>query len=152
MRRFRVSVPADEFRRQLSGAAAVPVPERPPKVRAARPRAEDTRQVAPRSGLLRQVKGGQCWLCGRNVNRKERRHGHPGAPSVDHVIPLSRGGTHRQSNLRLAHVFCNQTKGNQEPIVDDDVRRTMATAFEAAVERFQALHSTAKGSSPRTSP
>lgn len=44
-----------------------------------------------------------CWLCGEI-----------GADSVDHVIPISRGGTNDWSNLRPAHLSCNIRKHNHE--------------------------------------
>ena len=43
-----------------------------------------------------------CHLCGI-----------PGADSLDHVIPLSRGGTNEMSNLRPAHLACNIAKHNR---------------------------------------
>ncbi|NBW15562.1 MAG: HNH endonuclease, partial [Caulobacteraceae bacterium] len=44
-----------------------------------------------------QRDGGICWLCKRN-----------GADSVDHVIPLSKGGDPLDpANLRAAHLKCN---------------------------------------------
>lgn len=33
-----------------------------------------------------------CWMCGR-----------PGADTVDHLVPLSQGGSNHPSNLRPAH-------------------------------------------------
>lgn len=33
--------------------------------------------------------------------------------TVDHKIPLSRGGSNRMDNLQLAHEECNQQKGNR---------------------------------------
>ena len=32
-------------------------------------------------------------------------------PSIDHVIPLSKGGTHSWDNVKLAHFSCNSAKG-----------------------------------------
>lgn len=32
------------------------------------------------------------------------------SPSIDHVIPLSRGGTHSMSNVQSAHLGCNSRK------------------------------------------
>jgi 5-methylcytosine-specific restriction endonuclease McrA len=44
--------------------------------------------------------------------------GNPGADSVDHVIPLARGGTEHAHNLAPAHhdvpPFCNRVKGARE--------------------------------------
>lgn len=45
--------------------------------------------------------GDRCWLCGEY-----------GANSVDHVIPLAWGGTDDVTNLRPAHLTCNQRRGN----------------------------------------
>ena len=33
-------------------------------------------------------------------------------PSIDHIIPLSKGGLHRWDNVQLAHRSCNRMKGN----------------------------------------
>jgi 5-methylcytosine-specific restriction endonuclease McrA len=45
-----------------------------------------------------------CWLCG-----------HPGANSVDHVVPLSKGGARLDpANLRPAHMICNSRRGNKQ--------------------------------------
>lgn len=37
----------------------------------------------------------------------------PMSPSLDHVIPLSKGGMHDPSNVQLAHLHCNITKNNR---------------------------------------
>jgi 5-methylcytosine-specific restriction endonuclease McrA len=33
--------------------------------------------------------------------------------TVDHIIPLSKGGAHAVANLQLAHLACNIRKGNR---------------------------------------
>ena len=38
-------------------------------------------------------------------------------PSVDHVIPLAKGGLHEWSNVRLAHRICNSLKSDRIPLV-----------------------------------
>jgi 5-methylcytosine-specific restriction endonuclease McrA len=44
-----------------------------------------------------------CWLCGK-----------PGADSIDHVVPVAKGGSDAISNLRPAHLWpCNQRKGSR---------------------------------------
>ena len=45
-----------------------------------------------------QMFGGRCWLCGGE------------AIAVDHVKPISKGGSHYPSNLRPACMSCNSSK------------------------------------------
>lgn len=56
--------------------------------------------------------GWRCGICERPVDTKERWPA-PGSPSLDHVVPLSKGGAHDPSNVRLAHVRCNSARGNR---------------------------------------
>ncbi|MGW6872901.1 HNH endonuclease [Streptomyces xanthophaeus] len=55
----------------------------------------------------------RCHLCGSEVLKKAADGYHPSNPTVDHVVPLSRGGDHVMANLRTAHALCNSTKGNR---------------------------------------
>lgn len=48
-----------------------------------------------------------CFYCGGQTLKKNRH--------VDHVIPLSRGGTHSVSNLAIACADCNLRKGTKTP-------------------------------------
>jgi 5-methylcytosine-specific restriction endonuclease McrA len=41
----------------------------------------------------------------------------PFAPSLDHVIPLARGGTHELNNVQLAHVICNSIKSDRLTLI-----------------------------------
>lgn len=50
-----------------------------------------------------------CGLCGTRVP-PGARHPDPRAPSLDHIVPLSRGGTNEASNLQLTHLICNLQK------------------------------------------
>ena len=36
------------------------------------------------------------------------------SPSVDHIVPLSRGGAHAMSNVQSAHLGCNSSKGDKD--------------------------------------
>jgi 5-methylcytosine-specific restriction endonuclease McrA len=58
-----------------------------------------------------QRDGWTCRLCGAPVDRTLRSP-HPLAPSLDHIVPLSAGGTHEPANVQLAHVVCNVAKGS----------------------------------------
>lgn len=52
----------------------------------------------------------KCQLCGKKV-KMDKRTPHPLSPTVDHIVPLSEGGTNERSNLQLAHFWCNSKKG-----------------------------------------
>jgi 5-methylcytosine-specific restriction endonuclease McrA len=39
------------------------------------------------------------------------------SPSLDHRVPISKGGAHDPSNVFLAHLGCNSSKGNREAAV-----------------------------------
>ena len=54
----------------------------------------------------------KCGICGLRVNTK-LKHPHPYSPSLDHIVPLSRGGTHTKDNVQLAHLRCNLSKGSK---------------------------------------
>ena len=38
----------------------------------------------------------------------------PMSASLDHIVPLSRGGTHTLDNVQLAHLACNERKHNSK--------------------------------------
>ena len=57
-----------------------------------------------------------CWLCQRSIPR-DLRAPHPMSPTVDHVLPQSRGGGHEVWNLRAAHFLCNSLRGNRSPAI-----------------------------------
>lgn len=53
-----------------------------------------------------------CWLCNQLVD-KTLPAGHPMAPELDEVIPVSKGGSpYERTNVRLAHRLHNQQRGN----------------------------------------
>ena len=54
-----------------------------------------------------------CALCGGLCNWKDVRQGYcgPTYPSIDHIIPMSKGGEHSWNNVQVAHRLCNSSKG-----------------------------------------
>ena len=52
--------------------------------------------------------GKRCGICGKKI--KSFRDA-----TVDHIIPLNRGGKNTIMNYQLAHEFCNIEKGNLMP-------------------------------------
>lgn len=58
---------------------------------------------------IRERDGNRCHLCRDKVSAKP--YPHPLSASLDHVVPLSRGGIHDPDNVKLAHLRCNVEKG-----------------------------------------
>ena len=52
-----------------------------------------------------------CYICGSATPKRLRGTKEPNAPEVDHVIPLARGGTHTEANVRCICRECNIRKG-----------------------------------------
>ena len=63
--------------------------------------------------------GGICYICKkktdkrRSFHRNEKRGDMRNYPSINHVIPISRGGSHTWDNVRLACRSCNSKKGGR---------------------------------------
>ena len=77
-------------------------------LRSARGRRRRRRAVFERDGWT-------CGICGRDVD-PTLSHPHPMSASVDHILPLSLGGTDDRDNLQCSHLLCNITKGNRVEI------------------------------------
>jgi len=52
---------------------------------------------------LRAKQNSICALCGLQMDKE----------SIDHIVPLSKGGTNFISNIQLAHLTCNKRKGSK---------------------------------------
>lgn len=63
----------------------------------------DRREVYVRDGYV-------CGVCLELVN-PELQFPHPLSASLDHVIPISKGGPHLYWNVQTAHLWCNLMKG-----------------------------------------
>lgn len=53
-----------------------------------------------------------CHICGEMVDPL-LAFPNPSSPSLDHSIPLARGGAHTASNVHLAHLGCNAKRGSR---------------------------------------
>lgn len=51
-----------------------------------------------------------CQLCGNRV-RMDLVYPDPMSPSIDHIVPISDGGSDLRVNVQLAHLVCNLRKG-----------------------------------------
>lgn len=94
-------------------------------------------------GCRSLVAKGRCPKCQRELDRKQNRDrgtanergynysyqqvrklvladgichicGEPGADTVDHLVPVSMGGTNELENLAPAHAYCNSSRGNKD--------------------------------------
>ena len=50
-----------------------------------------------------------CGICGRKIN-KRLKWPHPRSKSLDHIVPLSKGGNDAPGNVQAAHLRCNLGK------------------------------------------
>jgi 5-methylcytosine-specific restriction endonuclease McrA len=82
--------------------------------------AETDRQRAKRWGVayetIIRVKvferdGWRCQLCRKAVNRN-LSYPNPMSASLDHIVPISLGGSHLYLNVQCAHLRCNLAKGS----------------------------------------
>jgi 5-methylcytosine-specific restriction endonuclease McrA len=66
------------------------------------PGSYDTRDI----GIMLRNQKGRCWWCGKAMEDKY---------TIDHRIPLVRGGSNEPTNLILACASCNKSKGMKVP-------------------------------------
>jgi len=65
-----------------------------------------TKRLIERDGL-------RCAICGEMCDQNDHRWSEwfgPLYPTLDHIIPLSKGGSHAWDNVQVAHAICNATK------------------------------------------
>jgi len=56
---------------------------------------------------------GICHTCGKAIDL-DLPGTHPNGPTLDHIIPVSRGGSPTDPrNLTIAHRLCNETRGSK---------------------------------------
>lgn len=56
--------------------------------------------------------GWQCYICGCSTPKELRGTYENNAPEIDHIIPLSKGGSHTKDNVRCCCRACNLAKTN----------------------------------------
>lgn len=61
-----------------------------------------------------------CWICKKKCMPMGRDRGR--RPSIDHVIPLSNGGTDTYDNSRIACIDCNRRRSNRVQMTLDFLR------------------------------
>lgn len=64
-----------------------------------------------------------CGICGLPVD-KSLKYPDPMCATVDHIIPVDKGGTNELSNLQLAHHYCNRQKSDKLYGIDVQTNQT----------------------------
>lgn len=57
--------------------------------------------------------GWTCGICALPVDPADK-FPEPSSATLDHIVPVSRGGAHTLANVQTAHFYCNTAKGNRE--------------------------------------
>ena len=60
-----------------------------------------------------------CALCNKVIDKNNKHYRHNTnlqGPSIDHIVPISKGGKHTWDNVQLAHLICNSLRGNKDLI------------------------------------
>jgi 5-methylcytosine-specific restriction endonuclease McrA len=73
------------------------------------------RTVGPPALSVHQIAerdGNRCHICSRKVNMTWSGMAKWG-PTIEHILPVSQGGTNEPGNLALAHRHCNTARGNR---------------------------------------
>lgn len=80
---------------------------------------------------------GVCYLCGGkcdwNDRDKEKNTCGANYPTIDHIIPVARGGLHAWNNVRLAHFICNALKSDEVMEGTEDLIPANAYEFKRYV-------------------
>lgn len=74
--------------------------------------------------------GLRCALCGEMCDLNDHswsEYSGPKYPSIDHIVPMSKGGGHVWSNVQIAHIICNSEKGDRNESIK---RKTTSYAGE----------------------
>ncbi len=79
---------------------------------------EKARRLRQSSWWMRKIQKGLCYYCQGNVGRTNL--------TMDHVVPLSRGGKSRKGNLVPACKTCNNKNKYLLPIEWDDFLKSLS--------------------------
>ena len=79
---------------------------------------EKARKLRQTSWWMRKIQGGICHYCGQKVGRVQL--------TMDHVVPISRGGKSKKGNLVPACKECNNKKKYLLPIEWEEYLKSLS--------------------------
>ena len=79
---------------------------------------EKARRLRRSAWWMRKIQKGLCYYCNRKVGMSNL--------TMDHVVPMSRGGKSRKGNIVPACKECNNTKKYLLPIEWDEYLKTLS--------------------------
>lgn len=90
--------------------------------RRAATRDTDQRYLKARKKILATAE--ICAICGQPLH-PELKYPHPLSSTVDHIVPVARGGSNYDpANLQAAHLICNVKKSDSLPPDDDGGKKS----------------------------
>lgn len=112
----RKFVTCDDCKRQADSQARKRAKQRYGRNHRQRARRYGVKYVAFPVRSIYERDGYKCQLCGGQVLSKaayRKRDGkiHPRSPTIDHIVPMSKGGNHEPVNCQTACFSCNTKKG-----------------------------------------
>ncbi|MFT4125091.1 MAG: HNH endonuclease signature motif containing protein [Gordonia sp. (in: high G+C Gram-positive bacteria)] len=89
-----------------------------------------TRNTAIRDRHRRQIARNQppCGICGQPIDYNITNHLDPMAYVVDHIVPISAGGSDTLDNKQAGHRACNRAKSDKTPTGNGAALRVFETA------------------------
>ena len=72
------------------------------------------RQQGHKRDLIIRQHGTACHICGEECLYPNKYKEDPLYLTVDHLKPISKGGSDHLENLRPAHAICNSSRGNED--------------------------------------
>lgn len=90
------------------------------------------------------------WICGLCQDTARLVDSSPDAPralapSIDHIVAVSRGGAHTRDNVRITHLWCNTERNNGTPR-SPELMRAQLTRLLDGTPLPEALHRSASPS------
>lgn len=65
--------------------------------------------------------GWRCGIC-KQPTKRNAVVPHPKAPTLDHIVPLAKGGEHTRANVQCAHFECNYLKSDKAVTSGEQLR------------------------------